>query len=1094
VKKQLRIGKPCVFIAALVLLAVSGVNAQKIKLGTITPVYSNIDLSHIITQTPLSGADGPALGFYIDAPMSTLRNSNGTTIDFYATNWHGIDIFRAATQELPFGNSPITSGYNPAHYSDCQSTAASKPGIVWLNREDITNQSLIEYRARNVRTLRYCKAANRLNGQPNPNGQPVSTPDSRGWLDEEAWIPNIYKVTSTDVANVKNINSSSTIAAGDLLGFVHVETINVAGNREDYSIGLAYSKTNGVSWVYCGDIIRLARNTGNGSSPGTVPIQWSDNIAGIPMLVVPCPDANYFYVYFNDYPDPDWSTSQNSQMYWPGKRGCVARAKVLNVLDTVSRIYNQVIINTPINALINMVRFHKCIYVNPAGSTTYSKGSYPTNSTNWDLNDAISLPEHVGADLFAFENRPVPTPDLHADAVWCAPLNRYLMTVSSGWRGVWSPPGTETSGELRLYSSIDGINWGNPIIVGNTGGANILDNFGPTDGSDHIEKPHSFFVSSDVDASDDSHIVGKHFYIYWARSHWDLGTTMTSQEMMRCEVNIIDLGSFNNDNKADLMFYDPSNITIMVDSSKGSGFKTPSIWGPGYISIKDNFFPADFDGDGKVDLGYYDAPNNAFMVSLSTGLYFSSAIQWLSGTTSYPYPSSADVLFGSVGGKAGTFYVGDFNGDGKADLMYFNPADFSYWANSIWVSTANATGTHLDGPGSGLWSPSNNFGSQKDNYFAADFNGDGKTDLCYHETNNYFYVLLSSGTSFDWNVPGSGTWLNTDAGVLLGVYDCSYYVGDFNGDGRADLLCVDQHNGYKISVSTSTGTGFNGPGSGQWYPSNGRFNYNKDNFFTADFDGDGKTDLGYSDLSTGFWVNLSAGSVFTSWVQWGGPGSINYQYYVSNSLNKKTTTYLVRSSAGPNGTVSPLGIVTTAVGTARTLTITPSANCVINYVMVDGANIGAVTTYTFPSTTIGTHSISAYFAPKLTISSATALSVNGTTNTAAKAIDKNMNTRWESKQGVDPQWIYVDLGSAKNICTVKLFWETANAKDYTLEGSNVSSFTTKTVLATQPGMPTGKRNDNITGLSGSYRYIRMYGTARNTVYGYSIYEFEVYGN
>src|SRR5215471_3637857 len=55
---------------------------------------------------------------------------------------------------------------------------------------------------------------------------------------------------------------------------------------------------------------------------------------------------------------------------------------------------------------------------------------------------------------------------------------------------------------------------------------------------------------------------------------------------------------------------------------------------------------------------------------------------------------------------------------------------------------------------------------------------------------------------------------------------------------------------------------------------------------------------------------------------------------------------------------------------------------------------------------------------------ATASSVNGT-NTAAKAIDGSTTTRWESVQGVDPQWITLDLGSSQSIGEIKLTWEGA---------------------------------------------------------------------
>src|SRR5258705_9672215 len=50
---------------------------------------------------------------------------------------------------------------------------------------------------------------------------------------------------------------------------------------------------------------------------------------------------------------------------------------------------------------------------------------------------------------------------------------------------------------------------------------------------------------------------------------------------------------------------------------------------------------------------------------------------------------------------------------------------------------------------------------------------------------------------------------------------------------------------------------------------------------------------------------------------------------------------------------------------------------------------------------------------------ATASSVLGG-NTAAMAFDGNTGTRWESTQGVDPQWLQVDLGATYTITSVIL--------------------------------------------------------------------------
>jgi len=112
------------------------------------------------------------------------------------------------------------------------------------------------------------------------------------------------------------------------------------------------------------------------------------------------------------------------------------------------------------------------------------------------------------------------------------------------------------------------------------------------------------------------------------------------------------------------------------------------------------------------------------------------------------------------------------------------------------------------------------------------------------------------------------------------------------------------------------------------------------------------------------------------------------------------------------------------------------------------------------------------------------------TGNAIEAIDNNIGTRWAS-EAADPQWITVDLGVVSQIHGVSITWETANAKNYVLRGS--VDGTTWTDLETLTNMPTGERTDEIDGLEGEYRYIRMDGEVRNTPYGYSIWEFVVCG-
>ncbi|GAA4840600.1 family 20 glycosylhydrolase [Kitasatospora terrestris] len=106
---------------------------------------------------------------------------------------------------------------------------------------------------------------------------------------------------------------------------------------------------------------------------------------------------------------------------------------------------------------------------------------------------------------------------------------------------------------------------------------------------------------------------------------------------------------------------------------------------------------------------------------------------------------------------------------------------------------------------------------------------------------------------------------------------------------------------------------------------------------------------------------------------------------------------------------------------------------------------------------------------------------------ATSATDGDGATRWSSAYS-DPQWIQVDLGSTQTVGRVVLRWEAAYAKAFQIQLSDDAT-TWRTIYSTTTG--TGGTQD-LTGLTGSGRYIRMYGTKRGTTYGYSLYEFEVY--
>jgi hypothetical protein len=88
--------------------------------------------------------------------------------------------------------------------------------------------------------------------------------------------------------------------------------------------------------------------------------------------------------------------------------------------------------------------------------------------------------------------------------------------------------------------------------------------------------------------------------------------------------------------------------------------------------------------------------------------------------------------------------------------------------------------------------------------------------------------------------------------------------------------------------------------------------------------------------------------------------NVTATHTISASFAAVIVNYTITASAGGNGTISPSGSVSVASGTSKTFAITPNAGYKVAGVLVDGASVGAVTTYTFPNVTAN-HSISATF-------------------------------------------------------------------------------------------------------------------------------------
>ncbi|WP_327287017.1 discoidin domain-containing protein [Streptomyces sp. NBC_01198] len=118
---------------------------------------------------------------------------------------------------------------------------------------------------------------------------------------------------------------------------------------------------------------------------------------------------------------------------------------------------------------------------------------------------------------------------------------------------------------------------------------------------------------------------------------------------------------------------------------------------------------------------------------------------------------------------------------------------------------------------------------------------------------------------------------------------------------------------------------------------------------------------------------------------------------------------------------------------------------------------------------------------------ATASSTENAGTPASAAVDGNTGTRWSSA-AADPQWLQVDLGSSATLSSVTLNWESAYATAFKIQVSdNAQTWTDAYSTTTATG------GTQTVPVNASGRYVRLYGTARATGYGYSLWEFQVYG-
>ena len=253
--------------------------------------------------------------------------------------------------------------------------------------------------------------------------------------------------------------------------------------------------------------------------------------------------------------------------------------------------------------------------------------------------------------------------------------------------------------------------------------------------------------------------------------------------------HVVGTGDFNGDNKDDILWRnDSGTIRDWLGTATGGFTDNALNTGAGVSTSWTVAGTGDFNGDGKDDILWRNADTGAVSnwLGSATGGF----------TDNYNNARSSAPLSWQIAA------IGDFNGDGKGDILWRNT---STGVVTDWLGTAT--------------------GGFTDNYNAArasvplswqivgsgDFNGDGKDDILWRNT--------GTGVITDWLGTASGgfsdNFNNSHAGVPTNWTIAG--TGDFNGDGKDDIL-------WRNEAGTTT----NWLGS-----SNGGFTHNDANFYAG---------------------------------------------------------------------------------------------------------------------------------------------------------------------------------------------------------------------------------------------------------------------
>ncbi len=274
-------------------------------------------------------------------------------------------------------------------------------------------------------------------------------------------------------------------------------------------------------------------------------------------------------------------------------------------------------------------------------------------------------------------------------------------------------------------------------------------------------------------------------------------------------------GDYNGDGRSDIAFYLPRTREFWVAEHTGKVF-TFRCYGTLLIPVdifKCEWFTGDFDGNGLSDSVLYHEPTGEWYLMANMGghfsfIKFSETFQNLFRSDYDPdlrlnSPSTADTSDYGRDREKIFFLSGDYNGDGRTDISFYDARSGRWWVGENYRD--DAIGFRLQ------WRIYKEFTEREKELFApgrdsltgndrfsGDFNGDGLSDFLTFHRDRGEWILGDTG---------NGT-INFKVFSRTPQFSeiTRWLQGDFNGDGRTDIgFFSARDNNFWIGEATATG-------------------------------------------------------------------------------------------------------------------------------------------------------------------------------------------------------------------------------------------------------------------------------------------------